>query len=906
MREGLLRGFAAVRGARRKTHLARRIAWRMLRRDLPRYIVAVLVLALPLSFILVGVSAWIFTSSPRYAAAHRLRTAPGTQAFAIRVSNSPITQDSIGRDITFEDGGGTGERKAEGFGIGAWVPEGDTLDIVERVDSARVFVDRALISTNVEGVVQTSNLSLLGEELADIDPRLPSGRAIISADIARELDLAEGSVISVETTANASRTGGIQTSTATIDRIIDADRRLIIGPDTLDLVTGGLGDGSSTEFYIKGPEPVRWEDVQSLNAHGFLVVSKHVLGDPPPAEERSAEESAALRWRLFVFGFISLPVFTALVLIVSPIYANAQSRGARISIVVSLNGGTRSDRGRILLALAMWVGVLADLVSLALVALGCLGLSRWTGVDVFPFLWRMLILAGFVPGLLSLAAAIFPARDFARQSASYSATGNLRTISRFIKPQPLYPALFPLALAILILAAARGSLILLALGTALLETAVVGTIPYIFSGRWRLSSRDELVWRFATRDVVRNGNRSLPAVAALITTLFIASVILIVLRSTNEGAWASNVHIGPKGSVYVQSADAAPSSFVARFKQHEAAAEINRRHPVVEHVELRGLQWRGGIPGPRLSVEAVSPDGRTSPEPQEFGSALEEMDVAYIVDDGTFLRASGIAKDKELASAVQTLNRGGALIPDASFIGESGLALLQMRNFENSLRATEQELAEIPAPEVLSTLLVPASPTPSLNVVVLSPEAAKKLNAPSRPLAQLLILDKPVNRYEATWLKSVVSSAAPGTRMEAVLPDSTLFLLSWGAQIIALVAVLGTVSLSVVLAASDIRKELYALGAVGANPKLVRKVFIYEGLGMTLVSVPIAQVLGAFVGVVSILTIAKSGLFPSLTGLKPVVPWIEMLLLLVITPLLATLISMISAPRSEEVGAQTL
>ena len=42
---------------------------------------------------------------------------------------------------------------------------------------------------------------------------------------------------------------------------------------------------------------------------------------------------------------------------------------------------------------------------------------------------------------------------------------------------------------------------------------------------------------------------------------------------------------------------------------------------------------------------------------------MAELDVAYIVDDGTYLRQAGYLNENDMVRAVATLNSGGVLIP---------------------------------------------------------------------------------------------------------------------------------------------------------------------------------------------------------------------------------------------------
>jgi len=85
-------------------------------------------------------------------------------------------------------------------------------------------------------------------------------------------------------------------------------------------------------------------------------------------------------------------------------------------------------------------------------------------------------------------------------------------------------------------------------GIGLLEAGLIGSIPYIVT-RWRAPNRRaSMSMRLALRDAVRNGHRTFPAMASILTTVFVACGLLITLSSSNEAGWNARPHVGPAWS----------------------------------------------------------------------------------------------------------------------------------------------------------------------------------------------------------------------------------------------------------------------------------------------------------------------------------------------------------------------
>ena len=79
-----------------------------------------------------------------------------------------------------------------------------------------------------------------------------------------------------------------------------------------------------------------------------------------------------------------------------------------------------------------------------------------------------------------------------------------------------------------------------------------------------------------------------------------------------------------------------------------------------------------------------------------------------------------------------------------------------------------------------------------------------------------------------------------------------------------------------------------------------RHVTTWQGVVLALNAIPTAVLSGLIVGVLAVITFARSGIFPTLTTLWPVVPWRALLGMLIGMPLLCALVAIVLTPRHQK------
>ena len=849
-----------------------------------------------------AVAVWDVTTSQRYVASEWLGRDTGVQAVATHYSSGPIHQDATNSRAVAAD---STEASVDASTLSSWVPDQDSLTPVDSLYQLTLTSSGA--STTVATATQTPRLDVpVLAELGRSGP-LDAGKIVISQDLATQLGVGVGDSVELGVTVEQSRLTKKLTGTAVVDALVPGERRAVAGAGTLGVDPYAVAGKTFTSWYVTGPVPIGWDKVEELNASGFRVTSRAVLASPPPASQLSPDIAAYAQpsrsvspWQYLLIVAGILLVLTEMILLVSPLFTVTQRSVMRTAAMIVANGGDNTDGRRLTIAHGLTVGLYAAMFSVLGSVGVLLGIGHWSrlGIGIIP--WWTLVLSLLLPLMLSIMASVSPAHTSAHINTS-AVIGTWEP-SRLVRRRLAYPVVLLAALPILGIAAWQGQIGLLILGIALLETGLIGSIPYLFM-RWRSPNRrSSMIMRLALRDAVRNGHRTFPAMASILTTVFVACALLITLNSSNEAGWNATAHVGARGRVFVKDADMTESVLRTRQVHTTARDAIASVNPVVSEVTLTGMAWNSAPGGPTRSVGAISPiDGQLIPQITGEGRPIHEVDPVYIVDDGTYLRESGIVSGDEMVRAVTTLTAGGVLVPEPSLIDGTGQVRLSSLDLSEIAKARAAgQTSNLPFASVIQTVAFKATPFTDFNVVVLSPQAASQLGLAARPLGQLLTVQNPIGPFSASAFTTQIAREAPGASVTVLVPSVRSVLLPYIAAFIAVVAAGATVALVVALSASDMRPDLDTLDAIGAGPSMRRHVTTWQGLVLALNCIPAAVLSGLIVGVLAVLAVARSQVFPELSTLTPVIPWSALIGMLVGMPALCGVVAIVLTPRGQK------
>lgn len=338
----------------------------------------------------------------------------------------------------------------------------------------------------------------------------------------------------------------------------------------------GLGQ-SQGAWIVRGADPVTWDDVLALNEYGFRVTSAAVLREPPAIDELPADlqQSASgddSQMRLIVgLGGAMLLIITTL--LVGPAFAVSAARQRRTLALAASNGASTAVLRRTVLASALVLGatsaVMGTVLGVALTPLVIRGLNRWADyrVDVaLDIPWGLLAGIALCAIASTLTAALVPARGLGRLD-----------IVGVMRGQAVSPPPSRVVLAVGVVLTAVGALVVLGstgvaglpsvtrllgvqtgadyavtLGAVVLIVGSLFLVPVALSGVGRLGRHLPTTLRMAARDLARHRSRSAPSIAAVLAAVAGLSFGLTGLASDTEQARRTHTPVALPGEAVVR------------------------------------------------------------------------------------------------------------------------------------------------------------------------------------------------------------------------------------------------------------------------------------------------------------------------------------------------------------------
>lgn len=699
--------------------------------------------------------------------------------------------------------------------------------------TASVATDDVAIDDQPIGEVEEPQvLAAIAEE---IDGRLPNapGEAALVPGLARRLDVGVGDTVRLQQQDTT-------VEVAVVGLLHPRSREAV-------LVLSGTAPQqwrtAEPAWLVLGTDPVTWDQVVAANEQGWQVTSRAVLLDPPPLDETpygqtfTSGPSSSLQ-TIGLVGAVLAMGLLEIVLLIGPAFAVGAKRSARQLALTAAAGGSPADLRRIVMASGIVAGAAAAVIGVGLgvglTAIGVAITNATVDIGYLPLLlptWELVALAG-VGLLLGLGAAWLPARNASRRDVTAALAG------RRGDPRPargvgrLGLALATLGLLGMILGAVARTPAGLVAGVVVLEVGVVTLSGSTVAAVGRLAPRLGIAGRFAVRDAVRNRSRTAPAVAAVLAAVAAAAAGAVYLQGQSTASRASWVSLSESPGLVLQwSGDDLAGSEQAvtdALTQIESAIEVEAAVPVhagwappedsdvdAEPEPTLGGVYEVSVYG-AIDPELTCPGGVASADPrcgdsEGPGYATTSLSLpGPLIDDGTVTSAAGL---DGWQGAADVLANGGVVVerfatwPDgtAHLIGRApGLS--------------DDPANAVVVPAYGSTWWIATYST------VLSPQVAEQIGLTPVVVGGLVTTAAELDQSEVDRLNGLVRDVSPYLTLTADRPRPAGVPIGLVLLAVACVVALAAVGLSVGLAGADTAPDLATLAAVGAPPKVRRRV----------------------------------------------------------------------------------
>ena len=687
-------------------------------------------------------------------------------------------------------------------------------------------------------------------------------------------------------------------------------------PGTLlsEMATGG-GYAEPESLLVDTPDPVSWQQVLDLNDVGVAVFSRAVVQDPPPrsaiplyADPSRSDGGPDLEAVIAATLVVGLAMAEVALLAGAAFAVGMRRQSRALGLLAAAGAGRRQVRAVVLgqgLVLGLLGGVVGVVVgALCGVAAVLVATRRFEqflpAPDVRPLELGALTLVGVVTGVL---AAVLPARTAARQDVVTALSGR-RGVVHTRRRYPvigLFTAAVGAAMALgggaLALALARrgesGSqllavvAVLILVGAVLTQLGLIVATPALVGAAAKLGRFLPLAPRLALRDAARHRGRTAPAVAAVLgavagsvaLTLFVAS-----LSDMDERAYSPSLGYGQ--ALLRNGYGPAEASAAAQL------AAVNRISPPDEVVQVQGFPYDPTCTTRCETVQVVPPPALRCPLDVLYGRG-EEPSAAQLEAGSTderclrgtptvntpfsgpvvggyddYLRLVG----EPSAAARDTIEAGGMVVFDEALL-EDGRGAVEVAIFD-STTGRPGGVRSVRPPAVLVELGEPGHVSGWL-----SPGAAAQVGVPVGLDGTLVEYDVPPDDdTEEAISAALVEQGGQGFfRVERGYRDQ------YGIGLLALlvgsaVVTLGAAGVATGLAQADGRADQSTLAAVGADPRLRRRLTAFQAA--------VVAGLGALLGTASGFVPMVAFIYAD-TELRFVAPWGHLLVIAVVVPAVA-------------------
>ena len=690
-----------------------------------------------------------------------------------------------------------------------------------------------------------------------------------------------------------------------------------------DLVARGTDQGPPA-FLLQRSDPLTWSDVRRMNTYGLLVQSRAVFDNPPPTAELDPQIAQTIgsnqRGNDLVLLLAAVGLFIETTLLAGPAFAVSAARQRRSLALAASNGAEARQLRRYVLGQAVVLGVVSAAVAVVagvLLTLG--GLTWWQAghadfaTGPFEVSWPRVVGVFICAVVASVVAALLPAKGMARLdivSVLAGRSGERRVRRGLPAVGVVVMVISGVAIFWGVASGSKGGIglreYLVVVGSVGLVLGCLMVIPALLVLVGRLGTHLVLPLRLAARDTARQRGRSTPAVAAIMAAVAAMTTLSIAAASDGRQRQLEYRPSGPMGSgrIIFNGEDAnerTVRSVTDRFAPQLAVDPVGYVFEASAFAAYKGkVTWVTPVPRDCTEAQVLAM--------QTVGGLIA---CASLASGDAALQVGGlaslVARFPLSVSQQAVLRGGGALITDPKLVRDgkvsyvAGTATQDRSGAPTGARITQR--IRVPAVVVNPRVPVAASQGESAGGWILS-ATASRLGWPVRmasldvisptgtitPEEQSAVADRLGDEY--------MFSVERGYQNESRL---ILIILFSVAGLLVLIASL----ISTALSLAESQNDMATLAAVGATRHTRRGVAGAQALVVALCGCLLGVAIGMVPGIAStwpltVKAITAGGQTDIVTGHTApviVIPWLPLLGLVLLIPLLAAGLAWIAVRR---------
>jgi hypothetical protein len=650
-----------------------------------------------------------------------------------------------------------------------------------------------------------------------------------------------------------------------LDRTSDPRTPTVFGGRT---AFSGLGpDPTLWTYYLAGP-PVTLADIHDFNRHGAFVLSLAATAPYTSADLFSAADGIIWSYAAMIGMVGGFMLFEVALLAGAGFLVGARQEQRALAVLASVGADRR------LLSRSVAVGgiVIGALGALGGITIGVglaaiyMAVSR-TGSTMQYYTFGVSPVALGLIALVAVFASWIAAAVPGRTASRFDVVSALRGARRPPRPSRLAPALGVVVMLVGIGIAVVGGILtlvlqragdwrlgwlgptLIAVGSIVLELGAILGVPVLLRAVARLGARNASA-RMATRDLARNSARAVPAVAAVMSTIFVAAFLMAALSGGERQSEASYLYQAPLGDVAVSFSVPDPAQPLTDVSSYRATLERVLGVRSVRTIEGETPPSEGyrsdatTAPTSGTPVATVRPDAASrhcltlrsqSGAPCALPPYVENRGNNQIVvgDQGDLAAVLG---QRPSSAAVTALRDGGAVSLYPQFVEHGKVTLdwwTPAQLFDGEFfrpGGTPQRSRSVDA-------VIDPGRHPAAFGVIVSPETAHRLGLHPRPI---VLLARPSHQPSQAQLDELAAAVGAGRINTDRRPTAYSYVengpqrfagtVGWIVLGVAGLITLGASVVALGLARNDARPDELTLGAVGAPPRTLRGIAFWQAL----------------------------------------------------------------------------